>query len=124
MAKITYMPWNEIVVHEVLEYEPKVFLENTISGVLAQGGAGNVPTISWAKGIAFAVAGFPDTQDVVREKLKGVVHYNVVSFARMPYRSEVNVEVRGNTYQVRLRNTEVNPIFRDLANFLLGQASS
>lgn len=62
MVKITYMPWGEIIVHEIRELDVQRFFESIIAQLQAQGQTGLVPGCSWIDGIAFIFGFFPDTQ--------------------------------------------------------------
>lgn len=119
LVKITYRPWQELVVHEILEYEPQELFSIIVKQGLATGAVGITPSMNWADGVVFTFAPFPDTEDVIRDKLKGIVHYAVVQFAALPdYRSEVTVNLAGTQHSVRLQKVEVNPIFSEIAKFL------
>ncbi len=120
MVKITYAPWQEVVVHEVMELDNKRFFEEIIKQLLAGGGAGMVPSVHWVGGIAFLPVPFPDSEYIDREKEKGNLHFAAVTFTRMEYKPEVSVSVGGNAYSVRLQNSEISPIFSDLAGYLKG----
>ena len=119
MVRLTYRPWNQIVIHEIIENEPDELFTTTLLQAIAQGGAGFIPSINWVDGIAFVLGLFPDTEDVVRDKMKGIVHFGSVQFARFPeYKSEISVPMKGNSYLVRLVNNEKNPVFVELSRFL------
>jgi len=77
-----------------------------------------VPTVDWIGGIAFAILQFPDTEDNVREELKGRIHYSVVLFTKIPYQSEFVVNLGKEDTRVRLRKADNNPDFVDLVGFL------
>jgi hypothetical protein len=123
MAKITYMGWQEVVIHEIIEMDNERFFGDIAEGAVK---AHNPqmpfipPTVNWVNGIAFVVQSFPDTDDVVGEKLKGTVHYAVVVFTRLDYRATYPVVVGSETIPVRLNRKVANPIFLDMADYLKG----
>ena len=96
MVKITYQPWEEIVIHEAVEYSLAALLEMQSLGV-PPGSLGR--SLMWANGVAFTYAAIPATDNVVAEQLKGRMHWGSVVFAMMPnYESavllqEVNVRI-------------------------------
>ncbi len=118
MAKITYMPTAEVVVHQVLESDNKIiFFEDVVKQMLARE-IPVIPTVDWIDGIAFAILRFPDTEDIVRDELKGRIHYSVVLFTKIPYQSEFVVNLGKEDIHVRLRKADNNPDFVDLVEFL------
>jgi hypothetical protein len=77
--EITIEPWNQLVIHEVLELKFEDWVTQIIASARSAGGG--IPTIFWAGGVAFHFATFPDTDTIVQEKLKGRIHYSSVTFA-------------------------------------------
>ena len=119
MVTISYRPWSELVVHEIIENTPEELYSFVVRQTMAMGGAGIIPSINWAGGVAFAVGPMPDNDDLVRDKLKGIVHYGLVQYAMVPeHRDEVRVSVGGVNHVVRLQNNDKKPIFVELAEFL------
>jgi len=118
LAKITYMPTEEVVVHRVLESDDKIiFFEDIVKQILVKE-IPVIPTVNWIDGIAFAILGFPDTEDVVREELKGRIHYSAVLFTKISYQPEIVVNLGKEDIRVRLRKADNNPDFVDLVEFL------
>jgi len=81
MVKVTFMPWTEIVIHEVIGYEsPEALIEQRIAGVPK-----GIPIgpLFWINGIVFTKAVMPATADVIREQMKGIVHYQSIEYAPM-----------------------------------------
>ena len=118
MAKITYMPTEEIIVHHVLESDNKIiFFEDVVKQILTKE-IPVIPTVNWIDGIAFAVLAFPDTEDIVREEVKGRIHYSAVFFTRVPYQPEIVVNLGKEDIRVRLRKADNNPDFVDLVEYL------
>jgi hypothetical protein len=118
LAKITYMPTEEVVVHQVLESDNKIiFFEDVVKQMLVRE-IPVIPTVDWIDGIAFAILQFPDTEDNVREELKGRIHYSAVLFTKIPYQSEFVVNLGKEDIRVRLRKADNNPDFVDLVEFL------
>jgi hypothetical protein len=120
MAKFTYKPWNEVVIHEIIESKPEDLFASIVRQTIASSGVGITPSVNWVDGIAFVESQFADSDEVVREKLNGVVHYSSLEFARVPeYRSEIQVNVGGGLYPIRLQKVDTNPIFVELARYLM-----
>ena len=118
LAKITYMPTEEIIVHHVLESDNKIiFFEDVVKQILTKE-IPVIPTVNWIDGIAFAILDFPDTEDIVREEVKGRIHYSAVFFTRVPYQPEIVVNLGKEDIRVRLRKADNNPDFVDLVEYL------
>jgi len=77
--EIIIEPWNQLVIHEVLELKFEDWVTQVIASARSAGGG--IPTIFWAGGVSFHFATFPDTDSIVQEKLKGRIHYSSVTFA-------------------------------------------
>lgn len=118
--KIIYTPFQELVVHEIVEQKnPNVFFEDIVR--LALSNPAHVqPSINWIDGIAFFVAPMQPTEEVVRENLAGRVHYSSVLFTRTQYEPEVVVKIGNQEYTVRLRKADDNPTLASLAAYLKG----
>ncbi len=118
MAKITYMPTEEIIVHHVLESDNKImFFEDVVKQILARE-IPVIPAVNWIDGFAFAILDFPDMEDIVREEIKGRIHYSAVLFTKIPYQPEIVVNLGKEDIRVRLRKADNNPDFVDLVEFL------
>jgi hypothetical protein len=108
----------EVVVHQVMESDSKViFFEDVVKQTLAKE-IPVIPTVNWIDGTAFTILYFPDTEDLVREELKGRIHYSALLFTKIPYQSESVVNLGKEDIRVRLRKADNNPDFVDLVEFL------
>jgi hypothetical protein len=116
--KITYAPYRELVVHEIIEQaNPEAFFEDIVRLALTSPMQVQ-PSINWIDGIAFFVAAMQPTEEVVRENLAGRVHYGSVLFTRTDFRPQVAVKIGNQDFTVRLRKANDNPTLVDLAAFL------
>lgn len=119
MTKITHAPWKEVVVHETIKHNKADLLKIVMETALAQRGVGVSPFVTWADGVIFVITHFPETADVVKDKLKGVLHFSSVMFASFEdFKPEAKVTVAGSEHTVRISKVDVNPIFTDLVKFL------
>jgi hypothetical protein len=115
MFKITYQHWKELVIHEIIEYKPEEFFASVIQAVLLRGSGYTIPELNWVDGVILSSSPFPDTPEIIEDKLKGILHYAAVEFVLYPnYKPEVIVESR----HIKLKKLENNPIFTQLAKFL------
>jgi len=117
-SKITYTPYQELVIHEIIEQSnSNTFFEDIVR--LALSGPAQVqPSINWVDGVAFFIAPMQPTQEVVKENLAGRVHYGSVLFTRTEFRPQITVKIGNQDYTVRLRKAEDNPTLVDLAAYL------
>ncbi len=112
------MPTEEIIVHHVLESDNKImFFEDVVKQILARE-IPVIPAVNWIDGFAFAILDFPDMEDIVREEIKGRIHYSAVLFTKIPYQPEIVVNLGKEDIRVRLRKADNNPDFVDLVEFL------
>ena len=118
MPKITFEPVEEIVLHQVIEYDNKTFFEDVMRQNLSAGQMSMIPTVNWIDGVAFSVWRFPDTDDVIREALEGKLHYFAVSFTRLPFATHFTVSVANQDVRVPLRKVDNNPNFVALVTYL------
>jgi len=76
LIRITFSPATELVVHEVVAMAKDDLLLERITP------AGNMP-LYWCDGILFSFSSIPMTEEIVKEYLKGRIHWLEVHFARM-----------------------------------------
>jgi hypothetical protein len=81
MVRIVYSPIQEIKIYEMAEYSLHDFIKLMTDNVPA----GNIsPAVKWCDGMIFMSTGLPSTDDIVREQMKGIIHYAWLAFADMP----------------------------------------
>ena len=107
---ITIEPWKKLVIHEVIEYNFDEWMTQIAFGSKTAGGA--IPTINWANGIVFQSFSFPDTNAVVEEKIKGVLHWSSVMFA---IKEKYERQLIKDNATINLIDVSVNEIFKELA---------
>ncbi len=117
MIKITYEPFEEIVIKEYIRFEK---IEDLIF-TFAQARIGGEPVIlSWANGVAFMHSPLIlDNDQIVEDLLKGRVYWTNVSFAEMSEYKPI-FETREKV-QVPIINVNSSPIFRQVAEWLKQQ---
>lgn len=113
MVEFEYQPWKKIVVHEIVELPLQDFLMKSSLGV-ESGAIGR--HLLWVDGFIVEHITLPDTEDVVREKLQGVVHWSSLSFAVLEKFQE-EFKVAGNI-RIPVVNLSNNPIFRELVPWI------
>ncbi len=107
--EIIVEPWKKLVIHELLEYKFEDLAKLVATQSVQQGGTA-IPTISWAEGVAFLISPFPDESEVIiEEKLKGIIHYNTVLFALKPG-FEAEIFMRGSQIRINLIDVGTNRV--------------
>jgi hypothetical protein len=81
LVKVTFKPWEEVVIHETIKYTLSDLIARSSLGVQPGGLA---PPLNWAEGVAFHHVAMPPNDEITRELLQGKVHWNVVEWALMP----------------------------------------
>jgi hypothetical protein len=116
LVQIEYLPWEKIVIHDVIEKDKDTFFKEIMTQFLAQNLREG--SVYWHDGIAFAVIDFMDTEDTVREKLNGIIHYTAVRFTRLEqYQMDIQTTVEGARFKVNLVTTD-NENLREVAKWL------
>ncbi|HKZ61097.1 MAG TPA: hypothetical protein VJZ68_01600 [Nitrososphaera sp.] len=77
--EIIIEPWKKLVIHELTEYQFEDFLQ--FMGATARAAGGGIITMNWANGVTFQILSFPESEVIVEEFLKGIIHYSNVLFA-------------------------------------------
>jgi len=117
VVKITYQPWEEIVVHEVVEYPLAALLEMQSIGV-PPGSLGR--SLMWANGVAFAYAAMAGNEQVIEEQLRGKMHWASLIYAMMPT-YEGAVLLQEMNVRVPIVDVSGNPTLYAVARWLREQ---
>lgn len=108
--EIVIEPWKKLIIHEVIEYNFEDWMTQIAFSSKTAGGA--IPTINWANGIVFQSFNFPDTNAIVEEKLKGILHWSSVMFAT---KEKYEKQIIKDNATINLIDVSVNEVFRELA---------
>ena len=111
--EIVIEPWKKLIIHEVIEYNFDDWVTQIAFGSKTGGGA--IPTINWVNGIVFQSFNFPDTNIIVEEKIKGVLHWSSVMFA---VKEKYEKQIIKDNATINLVDVSVNEIFRELSEQL------
>jgi hypothetical protein len=74
MVKVTFSPISELVVHEAVEINKDDLLRERVTP------AGTMP-LYWCNGVLFSFSSLPMTDEVVKDYLKGRIHWLEVHFS-------------------------------------------
>jgi hypothetical protein len=119
VVDVEFVPYQKIVIHEIIEQDNKTFFEDIVRHALAQSVQAE-PSVNWVDGYALLIVPFAPTEDIVRENLGGKIHYSTVVFTKIDFRPQVSVALGHQTYSARLRKADNNRNFVDLVKFLKG----
>jgi len=117
LVKITYAPWQEIIIHEVIEYPLEEFIHIRSVGV-PTGGLGN--PLVWAEGVVFSRSVMPPSPDMIKENLEGRVHLSAVEWAPMPQFQRF-VEIKETKVRIPIINVASNAVMLQVAKWLKTQ---
>ena len=113
IVEFEYQPWEKIIVHEIVKFPIEFFLSQHSLGV-APGGIGR--PLNWVEGIVFIISGFMETDEVIKEKLEGKVHYGSIVYGILDtYQPEFKVD--GNI-RVPIVDVSNNKIFREMVAWI------
>lgn len=114
MVKISYMPANELVILEKVEYSLQE-LAATCALIIE---AGRPIILNWAEGIAFHHTPLPfNTKELMKERMRGRIYWASVIYAEMPtYIPRVKVGTR----DIPVVATP-NPVLRQVAHWMREQ---
>jgi hypothetical protein len=114
MTKISFTPIQELVIHEVVEVSNDDLLRERVTP------AGTMP-LYWCKGILFSFSSLPLNDEVVRDYMKGKIHWMEVHFSKMERYQEVlriDDEEYKSTMNVRVINTDGSKVHMDFVEWL------
>ncbi|MGQ9781057.1 MAG: hypothetical protein ACUVQ8_02215 [Nitrososphaeria archaeon] len=107
-------PYRKIVVHELIEYVLEDWIDMILAGIRSVGGT--MPTLFWCNGVVFQTSPFnPNSESIIKEQLKGIVHYSAVTFA---LKEKFESEIRSDKGTILLIDVSANPNFAKLAQKL------
>jgi hypothetical protein len=114
MIKITYSPIEEIVLHEIVKVEKDDLIRERVTP------AGNMP-LYWCDGTLFSFSSLPMTDDVVKEYLKGRIHWLELHFCKMEEYTpliSVNDDAYKGTITVRVIDTSSSVLHKELIKWV------
>lgn len=113
MVKITFSPVNELVIHEALEISLEDLLRERVTP------AGNMP-IYWCDGIGFTFNSAPMSEEIIKDYLKGIIHWVEVHYSRMDqYTSLIELtDPNQGSMKIRVLNTTQSELHREFIKWL------
>lgn len=114
MAKITYNPVKELVVHEAVRVSFEDLLLERITP------AGNMP-LYWCNGTLFSFSSLPMTRDVVRDYMNGIIHWMEIHYTDMKeYKPllELNDDNFKATLRIKVIDTGRSTLHTDVVKWL------
>ena len=114
MVRITYSPTLELVVHEVVDMSKDDLLRERITP------AGNMP-LYWCGGVLFSFSSVPMTDDIIKDYLRGRIHWLEVHFTRMEKFTPIitfEAEEYKSNMSVRVIDTTASPLHKEFIKWL------
>lgn len=117
MVEVVYQPWKKIVIHEVVKYALDDLVKLQSLGIEPGGLA---EPLLWADNIVFSRSTMLETEDVIKEKLEGAIHWSSVEWAPMPEFKEVII-IKETNVKVPILNVSTHPIYKTVSKWLKEQ---
>jgi hypothetical protein len=114
-VKITFSPMNELVIHEIVEVSKEDLMRERITP------SGNMP-LYWCAGILFSFSSLPMSEEVIRDYLRGRVHWMEIHYARMKeYQPIINIEDNDykTTMSIRIIDTTKSELHKKVAKWII-----
>ncbi|MCL5100940.1 MAG: hypothetical protein M1122_03240 [Candidatus Marsarchaeota archaeon] len=114
MVRITYSPAEELVVHEAVSMDKDDLLRERVTP------AGTMP-LYWCNGILFSFSSLPMTDDIVKDYLRGKIHWLEVHFAKEDKYNPIltlNDEQYKATMNIRVIDTSNSALHKEFAKWL------
>lgn len=112
MVEFIHEEWKKVVVHEINKFDCDALAELHTIG-LTFGGRG-IPLL-WANGVVFEHTVFPPTEDIIRDQLKGIIHWVSLQFAFMPEHKKL---ITANNISIQVADVHSNKLFCAMADWL------
>jgi len=114
MAKISYAPIQELVVHEIVEIGKDDLMRERVTP------AGTMP-LYWCDGIIFSFSSLPMTDEITKDYLKGRIHWLEVHYTTMKNYVPVlalDEEEYKTKMNIRVIDTSFSDIHKEFAKWL------
>lgn len=112
MVKFEYRPFKEVIIHQISKTPVTQFIYTSAIGVEDGGVAA---PLFWANGVVFRHIPIPFSEDVIKEQLKGVVHWGLLQYGYLEHFKEALEGPR--RVRIPLIKT-VDPLFIDLVEWI------
>lgn len=117
MIKVTFKPWEEVIIHESIHYSLEDLVKLVSLGVQP---GGLTQPLKWAEGVAFIHIGMPPTDEIIKEQMLGKIHWNSMEWALMP-KCESFIPIKDINAKVPIVDVSGNTIFCAVAKALKEQ---
>jgi len=119
LVKITFKPWEEVIIHDSNHYSLEDLLKIHSMGVQPGGLA---RPLSWAEGVVFQPVPMPPSDDIVKEQLQGKIHWIGVTWALMPEYKNV-IMIQDINAKIPIVNVSATAVLCEVAKALKEQGS-
>ncbi|MFA5364454.1 MAG: hypothetical protein WC325_04650 [Candidatus Bathyarchaeia archaeon] len=113
MVEFTLHEPKKIVVHQIAKYPLEHFVTSHSIGIPENRIA---RAVTWVDGIMFDKQDMPENDEVIKDKLSGIEHWNYLHYTVFePYRSEFKMV--GNI-RIPIINVSENQTYKDMAKWI------
>ena len=114
MVKVSYRPYDELIIHEYQRFAIEDLMRLRCTGLQVGSIA---PSFQWADGVLMWREPFPQNEEITKENLEGRVHWVWLAFTPMPeYRTSLTFKETSVT--IPIINLSDNPVFKSAAAWL------
>ncbi len=114
MVKITYAPWQEIIIHETIAHSFEELIKIRSVGVQTGGLA---RPLMWAEGIVFDRGVMPPSPEMIKENLEGRLHFLFTEWAPLPQYQSLH-EIQETKVKIPIINVSSNAVLSEVAKWL------
>ena len=114
LVEFSYEPWKKIIIHEIVQYSFDTLVHLQCLGV--QPGQLS-PPLFWADGLAFKHVTMPPTEDIIKEQIRGKIHWSQLAIAFVPEYTQGVTIPQGNV-TVPILDVSDNNLFIELAAWI------
>lgn len=117
MIKVTYKPYEELIIHEYQKFNLDDMIKLRSMGMQVGSIA---PSFTWAGGLVMWREPFPQNEEMTRENLNGKIHWLWLAYSEMPeYRASITFKETSVT--IPIMNVSDDPVYSGAAKWLKEQ---
>jgi len=113
MTNVKYSPREEVIIHEIIQYESPEEMVN----YLTHGLPGPYPALQWVEGLLLSFSALPHTNEVSKEIIKGKLHWDSCFVAPLEeFQNSININ--NGMITVNVLDVSHNPTFQAIGKAL------
>jgi hypothetical protein len=114
LVKVTFRPWKEVIIHECIQDTLEELIHLQSMGIQAGGLA---RPLNWSNEVVFTYSVMAPTDDIIKEQLKGKVHWTGIRWATMVNYQKVII-IKETNVKIPIIDVSANEILSEVSRFL------